>query len=55
MLGDSDNRIGVDAVRPLAAALPRGTFEVLHGAGHVAIDEVPERVLAAVAAVAAAA
>ena len=55
MLGDEDNLIGVQAVRPLAAALPRGTFEVLPGVGHVVIDEVPDRVLAAVAAVTAAA
>ena len=51
LLGDRDNLIGVAAARPLAAALPRGTFEVLPGVGHVPIDEAPERVLAAVAGV----
>ena len=53
VLGDQDNLIAVDAVRPLVAALPRATFEVLPGVGHVPIDEAPERVLAAVASVAA--
>jgi pimeloyl-ACP methyl ester carboxylesterase len=51
ILGDRDNLIAVEAVRPLAAALPRGTFEVLPGVGHVPVDEAPERVLAAVASV----
>jgi pimeloyl-ACP methyl ester carboxylesterase len=55
ILGDRDNLIGADAVRPLAGAIPRATFEVLRGVGHVPIDEAPERVLAAVAGVAAAA
>jgi pimeloyl-ACP methyl ester carboxylesterase len=55
IVGDRDNLVDADAVRPLAAALPRGTFEVLAGVGHVPIDEAPDRVLAAVAAVTAAA
>ncbi len=55
LLGDRDNLIGVDVVRPLVAALPRGTFEVLRGVGHLPADEAPERVLAAVAGVVAAA
>jgi len=50
ILGDHDNLIGVDAVRPMVSALPRGTLEVLRGVGHVPIDEAPDRVLAAVAA-----
>lgn len=50
ILGDHDNLIGVDAVRPMATALPRGTLEVLRDVGHVPIDEAPDRVLAAVAA-----
>lgn len=51
ILGDHDNLIGVDAVRPLAAAIPDATLEVLAGVGHVPIDERPDRVLAAVATV----
>lgn len=50
LLGDHDNLIPVAAVRPLAAAFPRGTLEVLRGVGHVPAEEVPERVVTAVAA-----
>lgn len=49
LLGDHDNLIPVAAVRPLAAAFPHGTLDVLAGVGHVPADEVPERVVAAVA------
>jgi pimeloyl-ACP methyl ester carboxylesterase len=50
LLGDHDNLIAIDAVRPLAAAFPRGSLEVLAGVGHVPAEEVPGRVIAAVAA-----
>jgi pimeloyl-ACP methyl ester carboxylesterase len=55
LLGDHDNLIAPDAVRPVAAALPCVTLEVLPGVGHVVVDEAPDRVLAAVTAIAAAA
>lgn len=50
LLGDHDNLIPVAAVRSRATAFPRGTLEVLAGVGHVPAEEVPERVIAAVAA-----
>jgi pimeloyl-ACP methyl ester carboxylesterase len=55
LLGVHDNLIDPEAVRPLARALPRGTLDVLAGVGHAIPDEAPERVVAAVAAVEAAA
>jgi pimeloyl-ACP methyl ester carboxylesterase len=51
IVGDRDNLIAAAAVRPLVAALPRATFELLRGVGHVPVDEATDRVLAAVAGV----
>ncbi len=48
LLGAHDNLIVAPAVRALAAALTRGTFEVLPGVGHVPPEEAPGAVLAAV-------
>jgi pimeloyl-ACP methyl ester carboxylesterase len=55
LLGDRDNLLPVRAVRPRATAFPRGTFDVLPGVGHVPAEETPDRVVEAVARVAAAA
>jgi pimeloyl-ACP methyl ester carboxylesterase len=48
LLGAHDNLIAAPAVRALAAVLPRGTFDVLAGVGHVPPEEAPDAVLAAV-------
>jgi pimeloyl-ACP methyl ester carboxylesterase len=55
VLGDHDNLLAVREVRRLAGAMPRATVEVLPGVGHVPAEEMPERVVAAVARVAGAA
>lgn len=47
--GARDNLLRVDALRRLAGALPRGTLDVVPDAGHVLAEEVPDRVLAAIA------
>jgi pimeloyl-ACP methyl ester carboxylesterase len=54
LLGDEDNLLAVRDVEAMARPIPRCTVEVLPGVGHVPAEEVPERVVAAVASVAAA-
>ncbi len=47
--GARDNLLRADALRRLTGALPRGAFDLVPDAGHVLAEEVPGRVLAAVA------
>ncbi len=46
--GSRDNLLRIEPLRQLTAVLPRGALDVVHDAGHVLPDEVPDRVLAAV-------
>lgn len=47
--GARDNLLSVDSLRRVTGALPRGRFDVVPDAGHALADEVPDRVLAAIA------
>ncbi|GJG87235.1 hypothetical protein tb265_24160 [Gemmatimonadetes bacterium T265] len=47
--GARDNLLRVDSLRRLTGAFPRGALDVVPDAGHVLADEVPDRVVAAVA------
>jgi pimeloyl-ACP methyl ester carboxylesterase len=47
--GDRDPFLAVALGRRLAAAIPRSTFETIHGAGHFAPEESPSQVAAAIA------